>query len=43
VEEGARHGVNGTPGFFVNGRSLSGNMPLEAFVRVIDEELQGTR
>jgi protein-disulfide isomerase len=43
VEEGARHGVNGTPGFFVNGRALSGNMPLDAFVRVIDEELQATR
>ena len=43
VEEGARHGVSGTPGFFVNGRSLSGNMPFDAFVRVIDEELQGTR
>ena len=36
-------GVTGTPGFFVNGRNLSGNQPLEAFVRVIDEELQGTR
>jgi protein-disulfide isomerase len=43
VEEGERHGVSGTPGFFVNGRSLSGNMPLDAFVRVIDEELQATR
>jgi protein-disulfide isomerase len=43
VEEGAQHGVEGTPGFFVNGRNLSGNQPLEAFVRIIDEELQGTR
>jgi protein-disulfide isomerase len=43
VEEGTKHGVTGTPGFFVNGRNLSGNQPLEAFVRVIDEELQGTR
>jgi protein-disulfide isomerase len=43
VEEGTRHGVTGTPGFFVNGRSLSGNQPLETFVKVIDEELAGTR
>ncbi len=43
LEEGTRNGVTGTPGFFVNGRSLSGNQPLEAFVRVIDEELQATR
>jgi protein-disulfide isomerase len=43
VEEGSRHGVTGTPGFFVNGRNLSGNQPLESFVRVIDEELAGTR
>ena len=43
VEEGSRHGVNGTPGFFVNGRNLSGNQPMEAFVQIIDEELQGTR
>jgi len=43
VEEGSQHGVTGTPGFFVNGRNLSGNLPLEAFVRIIDEELQGTR
>jgi len=43
VEEGSRHGVTGTPGFFVNGRTLSGNQPLDAFVRIIDEELQSTR
>jgi len=43
VEEGGRNGVSGTPGFFVNGRTLSGNQPLDAFVRIIDEELQGTR
>jgi protein-disulfide isomerase len=43
VEEGERNGVSGTPGFFVNGRALSGNQPLDAFVRIIDEELQGTR
>ena len=38
-DEGARLGVTGTPGFFINGRPLSGAQPLEAFVRVIEEEL----
>jgi protein-disulfide isomerase len=32
-------GVNGTPAFFINGRSLSGAQPFEAFKRIIDEEL----
>jgi len=39
IEEGKRAGVMGTPAFFINGRLLSGAQPLEAFVRVIDEEL----
>jgi protein-disulfide isomerase len=39
VEEGRRLEVNGTPTFFINGRVLSGAQPLEAFVRVIDDEL----
>ncbi len=39
LDEGARLGVTGTPGFFINGRPLSGAQPLEAFVRVIEEEL----
>jgi protein-disulfide isomerase len=37
---GAELGVNGTPAFFVNGRMLSGAQPLEAFVQLIDEELE---
>ena len=41
MEEGSRLGVTGTPAFFVNGRPLEGAQPLEAFVRVIEEELRG--
>jgi len=33
-------GVNGTPGFFINGRFLGGAQPIEQFKRVIDEELK---
>ena len=39
VEEARRLGVTGTPGFFVNGRFLSGAQPFESFKRLIDEEL----
>ena len=31
--------VNATPGFFINGRFLSGAQPVEAFAAVIDDEL----
>jgi protein-disulfide isomerase len=43
LAEGSKFGVTGTPGFFVNGRTLSGHQPLESFVKIIDEELAGTR
>ena len=33
-------GVGATPGFFINGRFLSGAQPLPAFKTVIDEELK---
>lgn len=39
VEEGGSVGVNGTPAFFINGRSLSGAQPFEAFKEIIDDEL----
>ncbi len=39
VEAGARLGITGTPMFFINGRPLSGALPFERFVQVIEEEL----
>jgi protein-disulfide isomerase len=42
-DEGIRSGVTGTPTFFVNGRVLAGALPVEAFTRVIDEELKQAR
>ncbi|QSQ27030.1 thioredoxin domain-containing protein [Pyxidicoccus parkwayensis] len=38
--EGQRLGASGTPTFFINGRTLVGAQPLEAFKKVIDEELK---
>jgi protein-disulfide isomerase len=43
IEEGQRLGVSGTPAFFINGRLFTGAQPLEAFARVIDDELARTR
>ena len=39
TSEAARLGVTGTPGFFVNGRFLSGAQPFESFKRLVDQEL----
>jgi protein-disulfide isomerase len=39
-EEGKKVGVQGTPGFFINGVTLSGAQPQDAFTRLIDDELQ---
>ena len=33
-------GVAATPGFFVNGRFISGAVPIENFITLIDEELK---
>jgi protein-disulfide isomerase len=38
-----RLGVRGTPSFFINGRFLAGNQPIEAFEGVIDERLAAAR
>src|SRR2546423_7618516 len=36
---GSGVGVNGTPAFFINGRSLVGAVPIGEFKKIIDEEL----
>jgi protein-disulfide isomerase len=40
IKDGDAAGVSGTPAFFINGRSLTGAQPFEAFKRIIDEELE---
>ncbi len=42
IAEGSRAGVGGTPAFFINGRQITGAQPLDAFTRVIDDELART-
>jgi len=39
IQEGARHGVTGTPALFINGRLLTGNQPYAEIKAVIDDEL----
>ena len=39
TQEGRKAGVNGTPGFFINGVFINGAQPKDAFTRVIDDEL----
>jgi protein-disulfide isomerase len=39
LDDGNRLGVTGTPAFFINGRTLTGAQPLEAFTRLIEQEL----
>ena len=40
VAEINRLGISGTPGFFVNGRFISGAQPFDGFAKVINAELQ---
>lgn len=39
IQEGIELGVNGTPGFHINGKPLSGALPFAAFQRQIDAAL----
>jgi protein-disulfide isomerase len=39
-KEAQKAGANGTPTFLINGRQLVGAQPVDAFKKVIDEELQ---
>jgi protein-disulfide isomerase len=39
LSEGAKLGLTGTPSFFINGRQISGALPVESFAAIIDEEL----
>lgn len=41
LNEGTQLSLTGTPTFFINGREISGNQPLETFEAIIDEELGG--
>jgi len=40
--DGVRAGVSGTPAMFINGIPLSGQVPYETFVKMIEEELSVT-
>ncbi|GEL72806.1 DsbA family protein [Myxococcus virescens] len=40
MAQASQLGANGTPTFFINGRTLVGAVPVDAFKRVIDEELK---
>jgi len=39
VDDGTRLGITGTPTFFINGRALVGNHPVDSFKRIIEAEL----
>jgi protein-disulfide isomerase len=39
LDAGTRLGVTGTPGYFINGRMVTGAQPFEQFQQVIDAEL----
>jgi len=40
AKEAGSFGIRGTPGFVINGRILTGAQPLDAFIAVIDDELE---
>jgi protein-disulfide isomerase len=43
LQDGTRAGVNGTPGFFINGVMVTGAQPLAVFERVVQQELAAIR
>jgi len=42
-QEGRKAGVNGTPGFFINGVFVNGAKPESEFTSIIDDELGRAR
>lgn len=42
IKYGASLGVQGTPGFFVNGKFIGGAFPFSSFKAIIDKEIAGT-
>lgn len=42
ISYGSSVGVQGTPGFFINGRFLAGAFPFQFFKEIIDKEIAGT-
>lgn len=43
VAEGSVAGVTGTPSLFINGRPLSGNVPFQNVIQIIEDELKQTK
>jgi len=43
LQDGTQAGVNGTPGFFINGVMVTGAQPLAAFEKVVEEEMAAIR
>jgi len=43
ASDGEKVGMSGTPGFYINGRMLSGAQPIEAFSEIIDQELASNK
>ena len=41
IQQGTGLGVQGTPGFFINGKFLGGAFPFEYFKEIIDKEIAG--
>jgi protein-disulfide isomerase len=39
TQEGTKLGITGTPTFFINGRLVVGAQPIDAFAKIIDDEL----